>query len=262
MRGAARTGRQACTILDGARACGVALAAVAVTSAAAALAALRVAFAVRVDVRAADCGLRLAGVASGPSTCGVDGRSGISGFAAHSIGLPVSFSIDWMYFVSRACHDRLREARAAGAAGAADAVDVVFGMGRHVEIEDVADGRDIEAARRDVARDEQLELSVAETVERLQPRVLVHVAVQRADRIAVALERAVEGRDVALAVAEDDGVGEIGARRVDELAKRRALLVRLAAGRDEALDDVLAGRGGLGDLDADRVAAGSGRRAA
>ena len=109
--------------------------------------------------------------------------------------------------------DRLSEARAAGAAGAADAVDVVLRMGRHVEIEDVADGRDIEPARRDVARHQQLELPVAKAVERLQPRMLVHVAVQRADRIAVALERAVERRHVALAVAEDDGVGEVGAPR-------------------------------------------------
>ena len=87
----------------------------------------------------------------------------------------------------------------------------------------------------------------------LSRAVLVHVAVQRADRIAVPLERAVERRDVALAVAEDDGVGEVR-RRVDELSERRPLLVRLAAGGDETLDDVLAGRRGLGNLDADGIA--------
>ena len=42
-----------------------------------------------------------------------------------------------------------------GAAGAADAVDVVLGVGGHVEIEDVADRRDVEAARRHVAGDQQ-----------------------------------------------------------------------------------------------------------
>src|SRR5262245_29384498 len=49
--------------------------------------------------------------------------------------------------------DRDRGAAAAGATGAADAVHVIVGMIRHVEIEDVADIRDVEAARRDVGRD-------------------------------------------------------------------------------------------------------------
>ena len=118
----------------------------------------------------------------------------------------------------------------------------------------MTDGGDIEPARRDVARHQKLELPVAKAVERPEPRILVHVAMQRADRISMALERAVEGRHVALAIAEDDRVGEIGACRVDELPQRRALLVRFAARGDEALDDVLAGRGRLGDFHAHRVA--------
>src|SRR5690606_10847552 len=43
--------------------------------------------------------------------------------------------------------DGERLARAPGAAGAADAVDIVLGVDRHVEIEDVADVGDVEAAR-------------------------------------------------------------------------------------------------------------------
>ena len=42
----------------------------------------------------------------------------------------------------------------AGAAGAADAVDVIVGVMRHVEIEDVAHRRDVEAARGDVGGDQ------------------------------------------------------------------------------------------------------------
>ena len=94
-----------------------------------------------------------------------------------------------------------------------------------VEVEDVADGRDIEAARRDVARDQKRDLAVAKTVESPEPRMLVHVAVQRADRIAVAFERAVERRHVALAIAEDDRVSEVRCA-VDQPAERIAFFVR------------------------------------
>src|SRR5438094_301886 len=42
-----------------------------------------------------------------------------------------------------------------GAAGAADPVNVVIGMMRHVEIDDVAYGGDVEPARRNVGGDQQ-----------------------------------------------------------------------------------------------------------
>ena len=45
---------------------------------------------------------------------------------------------------------RHRQAGATSATRAADAVDVILGMGRHVEIEDVADAFDIKPARCDV----------------------------------------------------------------------------------------------------------------
>ena len=51
--------------------------------------------------------------------------------------------------------DRQRDAGAAGAAGAADAMDIILAMGRHVEVEDMADVRNVEAARRDVRADEK-----------------------------------------------------------------------------------------------------------
>lgn len=49
-------------------------------------------------------------------------------------------------------------AGAAGATGAADAVNVVFRMDRNIEIEDVADIGDVEAASSNVGGDEQLQI--------------------------------------------------------------------------------------------------------
>ena len=63
-------------------------------------------------------------------------------------------------------HEREGRAGAAGAAGAADAVDIVVGVVRHVVVEDVADVRDVEAARGDVGGDQQLQLAVAEALQR------------------------------------------------------------------------------------------------
>ena len=96
----------------------------------------------------------------------------------------------------------------AGAAGAADAVDVVVGVMRHVEIEDVAHFRNVEPAGGDIGRDQQLGLALAEGLERGGARRLVHVAMQRHRVELVAHQRAVQLRDFALAVAEDDGVLE------------------------------------------------------
>ena len=140
-------------------------------------------------------------------------RSSPASTSIGGIGWPISFSMRGDVFAVERRGDGDRRAREAGAAGAADAVDVVLGVGRHVEIEDVADRRDIEAAGRDVAGDEQRQLVLAEIVERLRARALVHVAVQRAGIEAVLGERALQRRHVALAVAEDDGVLEVGRRR-------------------------------------------------
>ncbi len=52
-----------------------------------------------------------------------------------------------------------RFAAAPRAAGAADSVHVGFGVVRNVEVDDVADPFDVEPARRDVGRDEDVELA-------------------------------------------------------------------------------------------------------
>ena len=123
------------------------------------------------------------------------------------------------------CDDGDRGAALAGAAGPADAVDVVVRVVRHVEIEDVAHVGNVEATRGDVGGDQQRHAAVAERVERGRARGLIEVAVQRRGVEAVPDQRAVQLRDLALAVAEDDGVLEV-LGRADQAAQRVALLVR------------------------------------
>ena len=48
-----------------------------------------------------------------------------------------------------------RDAAFAGAPGAANPMDIILGVGRHIEIEDMADVGNIETARRDVGADDQ-----------------------------------------------------------------------------------------------------------
>src|SRR3954467_13508382 len=103
---------------------------------------------------------------------------------------------------------------------------VVVWMMRYVEIEDVADSRNIEPARRNVGCKEELHLAAAELIEGCGARRLIHVAVERDRGKTVAHQRAVQGRDLALAGAEDDCVGEAFGR-ADQPAQRIALLIRL-----------------------------------
>src|SRR5690606_32518012 len=154
--------------------------------------------------------------------------------------------------------DRHRLAGTASAAGAADPVDVVLGMDRHVEVEDVADARDVEATGRDIGSHEKLELAVAEAVEDARAHRLVEVAMQCAGVEPVLPEGFRDDIDVALAVAEDDAIGEPLALGPQDAAEDLALLAVgavLAGGgvlADELVDRL--GRRGLArDLDADGV---------
>ncbi len=59
-----------------------------------------------------------------------------------------------------------RFAAAARAAGATDAVNVRLGVVRNVVVDDVRDALDVEAARRDIRRDDDVELAVLEARDR------------------------------------------------------------------------------------------------
>src|SRR5579862_5731840 len=82
-----------------------------------------------------------------------------------------------------------RVAALAGAAGPADAVHVVVGVVRNVVVEDMADIGDVQTARGDVRGHQQLQLALAESVERLHPLALFEVAVDRRGVVAVLLQR-------------------------------------------------------------------------
>src|SRR6266516_1280510 len=85
-------------------------------------------------------------------------------------------------------------AAASGAPGAADAMHVVVGMVWDVEVEDMADGGNVEAARGDVGGNQQRDFVLAELIERGRARRLVHVAVQRDCGKAVPAERTMQRR--------------------------------------------------------------------
>ena len=138
------------------------------------------------------------------------------------------FDRDDRFLIERG-DDGDRGAGAPGAAGAADAMDVVVGMMRDVEIEDVADRGNVETAGGDVGCDQQRNFALAELIERRGARRLIHVAVQGADAEAVLLQRLVQQRDFALAVAEDDRVLEI--LGVAQQAAQQSRASRAARGR-------------------------------
>ena len=63
-----------------------------------------------------------------------------------------------------------RDSGLAGSSGASDAVDIIVGMPGHVEVEDVADVLDVEAAGGDVGSHEDVDLAVLEAVQFAEDR--------------------------------------------------------------------------------------------
>ena len=100
--------------------------------------------------------------------------------------------------------ERDRDAFAAGATRAADAMHVRVGRRRHVEVHDVRHVLDVETARRDVRRDEQLRRAVAEAAHDAIALLLRQPAVQRFGAIAAAAERLGELVDFGARATEDD----------------------------------------------------------
>src|SRR5574344_1278813 len=72
-----------------------------------------------------------------------------------------------------------RRARLAGARGAADAVDVDLGLEGELHVDDARDLGDVDAARGDVRRHENLDVALAEALERAGALTLGLVGVDR-----------------------------------------------------------------------------------
>ena len=125
-------------------------------------------------------------------------------------------------------------------------------MERHVVIEDVTHGGDIQPARRDIAGDENLDRSGAEAVEGFGAQRLVEIAMQRRGVEAMLAQRFGDDVHIALAITEDDGVGDL-ARFLDEAAQGFALGPIVGGNVDDFLLDVGGGRRGARDFHAHRI---------
>ena len=141
--------------------------------------------------------------------------------------------------------ERQRDARGAGARGAADAMDIALGVGRQLVVDDMGHAHHVDAARGEVGGDQHAGLAAAEIVERLLPRVLRLVAVDRLGSDATILQRLGDAIGAALGAGEDNDPLE---RRVgQQVAEQRAL----GGGVHEvdALVDLLDGAALRRDLD-------------
>ena len=107
-------------------------------------------------------------------------------------------------------HQHCGEALAAGAPSASDAMDVILGMDRDVVIEDVAHIGDIESSSRDIACGKEGDRAVAEGVERRGALMLIHVTMETAGAESMLDQGPMQQPDIALAIAEDDGVLDAG----------------------------------------------------
>ncbi len=135
--------------------------------------------------------------------------------------------------------ERDRATRAPDAAGAPDAVHVDVGRARDVEVHDVRDGRDVQAARGDVGRDEDRHAAALEAEHDAVARALRHVAVQGLHVEAAVLHLLVELVGADLRAREDDRlIGPLGLEHLDELV---GLVGRLD--RDLELLDGVDGQG-------------------
>ena len=98
------------------------------------------------------------------------------------------------------------DALAAHAAGAAGAVGVGLVVEGEVEVDDVGDVREIEAAPGDIGGDHKADLLLAEAAKDRGATVLVEAAVDNIDRIDLALQVAVEVGGLVARIAENDAL--------------------------------------------------------
>lgn len=92
-----------------------------------------------------------------------------------------------------------------GPSGSADTMDVGFGILGHVEVDDVGDVVDIDAARDDVAGHEDARFAFAKSVDGFFPPVLRLPGMNDVGGIAGSFQFAPEGVGPSLGAGEDDG---------------------------------------------------------
>ena len=121
-------------------------------------------------------------------------------------------------------HQRERRAGRFGARRAADAVDVVLGHQRHVEVDDVAERGDVDAARRDVGGDQHPVLAALEAGERFGPLRLRPVAVNALDLDPLFAEILRQPVGAVLGPREDERVVHLAARQQLQQQRRLQML--------------------------------------
>ncbi|VWC23611.1 hypothetical protein BLA24064_05945 [Burkholderia latens] len=147
-------------------------------------------------------------------------------------------------------HEAHRGARTAGPAGTADTVHVVFRELRQIIVEHVRDARDVDAAGRDVGRDQHAHAALAQRTDRAVARTLRQIAVQRGRLEAGVGEAAGELVGVDLGRREDDRLVE---RVVAQQVIEQAVLVVAVVDVVHRLRDIRARFDLRGDLDALRI---------
>src|SRR6266446_1289251 len=149
-------------------------------------------------------------------------------------------------------HDGNCRAASPGATRTADAMDVIVGVVRDIEIEHMTDIGNIESPRRYVGGHKQRHFVLAKLLQCGRAGLLVHIPMECDRGKSMANERAMQGRDFALAVAENNCVLEtLGG--ANEPPQRLAFFVRVAAGFHQILCGGSNSAGGTGNLDADRL---------
>ncbi len=119
-------------------------------------------------------------------------------------------------------------------------------MGRDVIVEDVANTWNVQATGGDIGTDKNLDFVILEFLKPFQALVLIHIAMQCAGRNPSLFQGAIQGRDIALAVTENQCVGNgfILQQAIQNLALLAAIHLQ------QALFDRVcgAGRGRYGDF--------------
>jgi hypothetical protein len=133
---------------------------------------------------------------------------------------------------------------------APDPVDVVVGHGRHVEIDDVAEGFHVDAAGGDVGGDQDPDAAALEGRERRRPLRLAPVAVDALTGDAVAREEVRQPVGAVLGAREDQGALHVAA--LDQLQQQGGLDV--LGDRVHRLRDADGGRGLALEVDRGRIA--------
>jgi hypothetical protein len=138
-------------------------------------------------------------------------------------------------------------------------VHVVLGLARQVEVDDLRHAGNVDAARRDIGRDERAHAAAAQAGQRAIALVLVHVTVQRCGRVAFVLQLDGQRFGIPLRRHEDDALtlADVGEQPIEQ-----PVLVRAIVGEMDALLDRDGRRSRRTHVDAHRFARESRREPA